>query len=110
MKKLFPFLLFALCACSKSSDSNKESEFYVRGNCEMCKERIEASVKSVPGVSSAIWDVNTSSLKVAYDSTKVTELALHKSVAATGHGTKQVEMDSNAHNDLPECCQVGQSH
>ena len=109
MKKLLvPILAILLFSCSKSA--NKESEFYVRGNCEMCKERIENAAKAIPGVSQATWDVNASSLKVVYDSTKVSEQDIHRSVAATGHGTEQVPMDSNAHAELPECCQVGNSH
>lgn len=104
--KQFIFILFisVLFSCSKSA--NKEAEFYVRGNCDMCKERIETTVKTVPGIATANWDVNSSILKVTFDSTKTTELALHKAIAATGHGTKLVEMDTNAHDELPDCCKI----
>lgn len=110
MKHLFLFPLLALTIFSCSKSANKESEFYVRGNCEMCKERIETAAKSLEGVSKANWDVNSSSLKVTYDSTKVSAQDIHKSIAATGHGTEQAPMDTNAHASLPECCKVGNSH
>lgn len=73
----------------------------------MCKERIEKAVESLPGVAVSKWEPNESNLKVSYDSTILSELDLHKAVAATGHGTKLIEMDSKAHDDLPECCKVG---
>jgi len=102
---LFTSLIAFLFSCSKMQ--NKETEFYVRGNCEMCKERIETSIKGINGVSMATWNPKSSVLKVAYDSTMVKELELHKAVASTGHGTKLVEMNNEAHESLPECCKVG---
>ncbi len=101
---LFVLFISVLFSCSKSA--NKEAEFYVRGNCDMCKERIETAVKVVPGIAIANWDVNTSNLKVTFDSTKTTELALHEAIAATGHGTKLVEMNAKAHDELPDCCKL----
>jgi mercuric ion binding protein len=104
---LFTSLLALIFSCSKMQ--NKEAEFYVRGNCEMCKERIETSLKATNGVTNAVWDVKSSVLKVSYDSTLVKEMELHKAVASTGHGTKLVEMNGEAHDALPECCKVGAS-
>ena len=106
MKQL-TFLLFIpfVFACSKSNNS-KETEFFVRGNCEMCKERIESTATSISGVTFADWDVNSSSLKVKFDSTKTTELDIHKTIAATGHGTKLVDMNTTAHDELPDCCKA----
>lgn len=105
MKKLIYLLVIPIFfACSKNT--SKETEFFVRGNCEMCKERIENTAKSVSGVTAANWDVNSSNLKVTFDSTKVKELDLQKAIAATGHATKLVEMNLKAHDELPECCKV----
>lgn len=106
---------FSLFACTKTSktegaESNKKAEFYVRGNCEMCKERIESTAKSIKGVGDAEWNENSGNLKVSFDSTLITEIEIHKAIAASGHGTKQVEMDPKAHGELPECCQVGNKH
>jgi copper chaperone CopZ len=103
---LFVSLALGMIACSQSS--NKESEFYVRGNCDMCKERIENAAKAKPGVVSASWNVETSQLRVSYDSLKTKELEIHQAVAATGHGTKQVEMNEEAHKELPECCRISE--
>jgi mercuric ion binding protein len=105
MKKLIYLLLIQIFfACSKNN--TKETEFFVRGNCEMCKERIENTAKNITGVISANWDVNSSNLKVTFDSTKVNELDVHKAIASTGHATKMVEMNLKAHDELPDCCKV----
>ncbi|HSY62427.1 MAG TPA: heavy-metal-associated domain-containing protein, partial [Cytophaga sp.] len=85
---------------------NAEAEFYVRGNCDMCKERIDKTALAIPGVKNAEWNVETETIKVSYDSTVVGPLEIEKGIAATGHSTKNVPMDSLAHKVLPECCQV----
>lgn len=95
-----------LSSCSDSRTSNVHAEFYVRGNCEMCKERIDKTVSELPGVRKANWKVETKTIAVDYDSTKVSAIEIEKAVAATGHGTKTVVMDSSAHNKLPMCCKV----
>lgn len=33
--------------------------FKVNGSCEMCKHRIEGSVKILPGIWSSYWDVSS---------------------------------------------------
>jgi Cu(I)/Ag(I) efflux system membrane fusion protein len=104
MKKLIYLLFPILLACSKNT--SKETDFFVRGNCEMCKERIENTAKSISGVTAANWDVNSSNLKVTFDSTKVKELDIHKAIAGKGHATKLVEMNTKAHDELPDCCKV----
>lgn len=93
-------------SCNNSGATKKHDEFFVRGNCEMCKERIETTVKALPGVSNAEWDVNSKSLSVDYDSTKIAFMQIHNACAKVGHGTKMVEMDEKAHTGLPDCCQV----
>jgi copper chaperone CopZ len=92
-------------SCSNSG-AKKHDEFYVRGNCEMCKERIESTVKGLPGVANAEWDVDSKALSVDYDSTKITSMQIHSACAKVGHGTKMVAMDDKAHAELPDCCQM----
>jgi periplasmic mercuric ion binding protein len=94
-----------LFSCSKVA--SKEAEFYVRGNCGMCQERIEATATSVKGVVSAKWDEKSSNIKVVFDSTLVKEMDIHQAIASTGHSTKLVEMNTKAHDELPDCCKVG---
>lgn len=116
MKKIIVFasIIGFLASCSGTDKSNAHAEFYVRGNCGMCKERIDKTVSTLPGVSKADWNVESKTIAVDYDSTKVSAIDIEKAVAATGHATKGVEMDMAAHDKLPMCCKVneheGHSH
>ncbi|MCS6824340.1 MAG: heavy-metal-associated domain-containing protein [Cytophagaceae bacterium] len=96
-----------LVSCQLSPKQGKKAEFYVRGNCGMCKERIEATAMELKGVWAAEWNTDTKLISVEYDSTQIAEIDIHKALAGAGHGTQKIEMDTTAHNDLPECCKVG---
>jgi len=106
MKKiiLFVFLTSMVMACT--SKPNAHAEFHVRGNCDMCKERIDKTALSLKGVSKAEWQVKSETIIVSYDSTVISSIDIEKAIAATGHATENVPMDSSAHKSLPECCQV----
>ena len=71
----------------------------------MCKERIEASLKGVKGVQSAVWDVDSKILKVVYDSKAISVDDVQKKVAAVGHDTEKVSAHTGVYNGLPGCCQ-----
>lgn len=94
-------IVFASC-----SSSNKSDAFYVRGNCEMCKQRIETTALTINGVSKADWNVDTKELAVSFDSTQTNSMQIHEAVANVGHGTKLVPMNQEAHDNLHECCKV----
>lgn len=98
--------LVAAVILSSCSSSNKNDSFYVRGNCEMCRERIETTALSVKGVSTAEWNVDSKELLVSYDSTQTSSIQIHEAVANVGHGTKLVPMNQEAHDNLHECCKV----
>ncbi|HSZ72772.1 MAG TPA: cation transporter [Cytophagaceae bacterium] len=97
-------LSVVLYACSKGS--LKDESFYVRGNCDMCKDRLESGVKSMPGVAQVKYNVNEEVLHVAYDSTKTDRTTIEKECAQLGHGTKAYPMNEKNHEALPECCKV----
>jgi Cu(I)/Ag(I) efflux system membrane fusion protein len=86
---------------SKSSDN---LQFKVFGNCDMCKERIETSAKSVAGVTSALWNVNTKILQVQFDENKTNIDVIQKIVARTGHDTEKFKASEEGYNQLPSCC------
>lgn len=78
--------------------------FKVSGNCEMCKERIETAAKSVKGVTSAIWDVDTKIIHVNFNPTLTDLTQLQKAVAKAGHDTEKFKADDKTYNSLPDCC------
>jgi Cu(I)/Ag(I) efflux system membrane fusion protein len=110
MKKIFLGIL-AVAGILLSSCSSKDSkaEFYVRGNCGMCQERIETTLKGTKGVSSATWNVESKMASVSYDSTVISAAKLEEVVANAGHETKKATTPAAVHDALPECCKKGNS-
>lgn len=105
------FLLLSgivMMACGNNAGSNvtanSNATFKIWGNCEMCKETIEGSLK-VQGVKTAEWNKDTKMMTVAFDSTKVTLDQIEKNVAAVGYDTEKYKGDDHAYAGLPECCQ-----
>ncbi len=87
-----------------SSLTVQRATFGVSGNCEQCKERIEKAAKSVNGVSSAVWDVNTKKIRVEFNSMTTNQDAIQKAIANAGHDTEKFKAPDAVYNQLPECC------
>jgi len=85
----------SLNSCGSSS-ANTTKTFKVWGNCEMCKETIEGSLK-VDGIESADWNVDSKIITVSFDDKKI-------SLAAVGYDNEKYKGDDKAYNELPECC------
>jgi len=86
-----------------------KANFGVRGNCGMCKRTIEKAANSVEGVSKAQWSKEQKMIMVSFDSSKTTELAIQKAVAASGYDTENVKGKTEAYNKLPGCCKYDRS-
>ena len=76
----------------------------VAGNCDLCKERIEIAAKSVPGVVSAVWNINDKMLNVKFNVAETNSDAIQKAVAKAGHDTEKFKATDDVYNKLPECC------
>lgn len=77
----------------------------VKGNCVMCKERIETAAKSVAGVSVANWDVNAKVLHLNFDKAKTNEKKISQAIAAAGHDTALDKAQDKTYTGLHGCCQ-----
>jgi periplasmic mercuric ion binding protein len=97
---LFLFASLSLSSCS----SSESSAFWVRGNCEMCKETIEKAVTKVNGVESADWNQETKMLTVYYSPGSKNEKAWNEAVANAGYETKTVTATQESYDKLPKCC------
>jgi len=86
------------------TNDDKYEIFDVSGNCEMCRERIEAASKSVIGVFSASWDINTKKVRVGYRSSVTSLDAIQKAIAASGHDNIKYRAADDVYKKLPECC------
>ena len=88
---------------SKTAIQQKTETFKVWGKCDMCKTRIEKTVKA-EGVTSANWDVKTEMLTVTFDPAKTTVDALGKKLASVGHDTEKYKAPDDVYAKLPACC------
>lgn len=110
------FIALAIGACGNKADSGSieskteiingiaTSTFKVWGNCEMCKETIEGSLK-VDGISKSDWNTETKMINVSYDTTKISLDKLQKNIASVGYDNEKHKGDDKAYSALPECCQ-----
>lgn len=86
------------------SSANSSTKFWVRSNCEMCKETIETALNGTDGVAKASLDLESHVVHVDFDSTKVKVAGLHQAVAKAGYETKEMQADAGAYTALPKCC------
>ena len=102
MKKLFIGLLLLVSGSALAQTS--EVTFWVNGICGMCEKRIESALINSSGVKFADWDNQTSQVKVAYNSKKITEQKLHEILAGAGHDTQKVRAKDEDYAKVPGCC------
>ncbi|TVQ19512.1 MAG: copper chaperone [Bacteroidetes bacterium] len=92
---LIPLLVFS---------HHHKAEFKVYGACGMCETRIENAAKSVDGVNTANWNLETKMLTIEYDTDKVNLDDVHKKIAEAGHDTDKVRAKDEVYKSLPACC------
>jgi len=82
-----------------------ETSFAVKGNCKMCKKTIETSALSLYGVHKADWNVKTKKIDLVYDDQLVELMTIHNTIASSGYSTDLVNLNQEAYDNLPMCCQ-----
>jgi outer membrane receptor for ferrienterochelin and colicins len=87
----------------KQKGTDTTVSFKVSGACEMCKQRIEETVK-IKGVRSAKWDVNSKMLTLVYNPVILSITKIHKRIAEVGHDTELEKAKDAVYNALPACC------
>ena len=97
-------LFSATTHAQEKKDKNAKREIAVKGNCEMCKKRIEKAAYSVPGVKSAVWTPESQELIVIVNEQKSTTVEIEKAVAKAGHDTEHVKATDVDYEKLHECC------
>ena len=119
MKKLMIACIMAVATVmsyslsATSSSINKTSEithnetevFKVYGNCGMCKNRIEKSLKDIEDVSKASWDTNSKMITVTFNPHVISLEKIKKQIASVGHDVDGYKADDKVYNSLPGCCQ-----
>lgn len=96
--------------CHYSRDAKPDSEhtvskasYYVKGNCDMCKARIEKASKDA-GALSAEWKADEQKLYLELDPAKTTAEKVLQKVADAGHDNEKFKADDKTYSDLPACC------
>ncbi len=83
--------------------SKKENEFYVKGNCESCKARIEKAAKDA-GADSAEWNAETQTVTLDFDPVKTSSDNILKKIAEVGHDNEKYRSSDTIYKNLPSCC------
>ena len=86
------------------STDNKITSFRVWGKCEMCKDKIEKTLKGMDGIVTANWNVETHMLTVGFDNAEVTTEDMKKSLAKVGYDTEEFRASDKAYKKLHSCC------
>jgi periplasmic mercuric ion binding protein len=85
-------------------NKNAKYDIEVKGNCDMCKKRIEKAAYSAKGVKSASWDSNTQILKLVLNEEKTSLANVQKAISLVGHDTKESKATNEAYENLHGCC------
>lgn len=99
-------IITLLLSMATADAATKNLKFWVRGECGMCKARIEKIVRALPGTSGAQWNQRTKMLSVTIDESKTNQAVIEKAVAKAGHATTTVKADQKAYDALPVCCKI----
>lgn len=83
--------------------SKGENEFFVKGNCESCKARIEKAAKSA-GANSAEWNAEKQTVTLNFDSSKTSADQILKKIAEVGHDNEKYKTTDDVYKQLPGCC------
>ena len=86
-----------------ASTPTEKKVFFVKGNCEMCKDRIESTAKQA-GATTAIWDAATQKVTLDFDSAKASAESILKKIADVGHDNEMFKAPDEVYRNLPGCC------
>lgn len=87
----------------KHNHTKGENEFFVKGNCESCKARIEKAAKSA-GANSAEWSAEKQMIILDFDSSKTSADQILKKIAEVGHDNEKYKTTDDVYKKLPGCC------
>lgn len=109
MKKILAVMIAVIgiittTQAQEKKNKNAKVDIEVKGNCDMCKKRIEKAAFSVKGVKSATWHAADETLHLIIDESKTTSKNVQEAVAKVGHDTKEVKATDEAYKNLHSCC------
>ncbi len=97
-------VIIMLLVASSAMAQNQKATIDVRGNCDMCKARIEKAALKAKGVKYAVWQAETEELRLIYNTKKVLLNDVAQSIAAVGHEADGISAPDSVYAALPMCC------
>lgn len=94
--------LFLLSSIFLSAQNLSKSQFKVKGNCDMCKTRIESTAKKA-GAKTAVYSIDLQTLTVETEDNLSSDDILKK-LAEVGHDNEKYRAKDNVYKNLPGCC------
>ena len=88
----------------------QEIEIKTSAQCMECKENIENALIKMKGVKFAELDLESSVVKVAYNSGKTTPEEIRKEITMTGYNADDLMADPVACERLSPCCRPDGMH
>jgi periplasmic mercuric ion binding protein len=105
MKTFMTMALVAVMGISANAQNkNAKHELHVKGNCGMCKERIEKAAYSVAGVKTADWNADSHTLRIILNEKKNNVDAVEDAIVKVGHDTNEKRADEKVYQSLHTCC------
>lgn len=106
MKKIT--FIIAMVAFSLMAKAQVETvEIKTSAICGMCKETLERDMAFEKGVKSSSLDLDTKVLTVQYNAKKTDADKIRKRITKVGYNADTLERDSEAYENLPDCCKDG---
>ena len=102
MKNLFSILGLFIFHFYFNQNIEKQ-EFKVKGNCNMCKYRIEKTAQKA-GANSAHWDLEHQILELEISTEYSSFDKILKQIAEAGHDNERYTASEETYNNLPACC------
>ncbi|AZA81605.1 TonB-dependent receptor [Chryseobacterium lactis] len=84
-----------------SAQNLSKNQFKVKGNCEMCKTRIESAAKKA-GAKKAEYSIDLQTLTFETDNVSTDDIL--KKVAEAGHDNEKFKASNETYESLPGCC------
>jgi len=101
LKSLWIFSLFFTTFLS--AQTIHQTSFTVKGNCGMCKARIEGAAKEA-GATAANWNADTQKVSLQFDPATTSADAILKKIADAGHDNELHRASDAVYEKLPGCC------
>jgi hypothetical protein len=104
--KLIIVLFFSIISSqtfAQKQPKKVEITFGVKGECGMCKDRIEKALDT-KGILIGEWNQDTKTCRVVFKPKVISEMEIHQLIANLGHDTDKIKATDEAYKNLHGCC------